>query len=74
MLATRGWIKEEIGKHINISPNTVMHHLSNAMKHLGIIRRLDHVPMSPCLRDFPEAWPIFLSKTGHSAPPQIVIK
>lgn len=41
MLAARGWTNEEIGKHMNISLNTVKHHLSNAMKHLGIIRRQD---------------------------------
>lgn len=41
MLAARGWTNEEIGKHMNISVNTVKRHLSSAMKQLGITRRQD---------------------------------
>ena len=39
MLAARGWTNEEIGKHMNISVNTVKRHLSRAMKKLGIDHR-----------------------------------
>ncbi len=39
MLAARGWTNEEIGKHMNISVNTVKRHLSCAMKKLGIDHR-----------------------------------
>ena len=41
MLAARGWTNEEIGKHMNTSPNTVKRHLSSAMKKLGIDHRHD---------------------------------
>lgn len=41
MLAARGWTNEEIGKHMNISVNTVKRHLSSAMKKLGIDHRQD---------------------------------
>ena len=30
--------------------------------------------MTPCLRDSPEAWPVFPVQTGHSALPGTVIK
>lgn len=44
MLAARGWTNEEIGKHMNISPNTVKRHLSSAMGKLGIDHRHDLKP------------------------------
>lgn len=39
MLAARGWTNEEIGKHMNISANTVKRHLSCSMKKLGVDHR-----------------------------------
>lgn len=39
MLAARGWTNQEIGDHMNISPNTVKHHLSTAMQKLNINHR-----------------------------------
>ena len=41
MLAARGWTNQEIGTHMNISPNTVKKHLSTVMQKLGISRRQD---------------------------------
>ena len=41
MLAARGWTNQEIGAHMNISPNTVKKHLSTVMQKLGISRRQD---------------------------------
>lgn len=41
MLAARGWTNQEIGLHMNISPNTVKRYLSTAMEKLGITRRKD---------------------------------
>lgn len=39
MLAARGWTNQEIADHMGISPNTVKHHLSEAMKKLGAENR-----------------------------------
>lgn len=44
MLAARGWSNEEIGKHMNISVNTVKRHLFSAMKKLKIDHRRDLKP------------------------------
>ena len=44
MLAARGWTNEEIGKHMNISVNTVKRHLSSAMNKLGIDHRYNLKP------------------------------
>lgn len=41
MLAARGWTNQEIGLHMNISPNTVKRYLSTSMEKLGITRRKD---------------------------------
>lgn len=41
MLAARGWTNPEIGEHMNISVNTVKHHISQAMKKLHIESRKD---------------------------------
>lgn len=41
MLAAHGWSNEEIGKHMNISVNTVKRHLFSAMKKLKIDHRRD---------------------------------
>lgn len=41
MLAARGWTNQEIGDHMNISPNTVKRHISAAMQKLAISRRRD---------------------------------
>ena len=41
MLAARGWTNQEIGQHMNISPNTVKRYLSTSMGKLGITRRKD---------------------------------
>lgn len=41
MLAARGWTNQEIGHHMNISPNTVKRHISAAMQKLAISRRQD---------------------------------
>ena len=41
MLAARGWTNQEIGQHMNISPNTVKRYLSTSMEKLGIKRRKD---------------------------------
>lgn len=41
MPAARGWSNEEIGKHMNISVNTVKRHLFSAMKKLKIDHRRD---------------------------------
>ncbi len=41
MLAARGWTNAEIGEHMNISANTVKHHISQAMKKLDIDNRKD---------------------------------
>ena len=41
MLAARGWTNQEIGDHMNISPNTVKRHISAAMQKLAISRRQD---------------------------------
>lgn len=41
MLAARGWTNQEIGRHMNISPNTVKRYLSISMEKLGITRRKD---------------------------------
>ena len=39
MLAARGWTNQEIGEHMNISPNTVKRYLSVAMQKLNIRHR-----------------------------------
>lgn len=39
MLAARGWTNQEIAEHMNISLNTVKHHISNALQKLGIRQR-----------------------------------
>ena len=41
MLAARGWTNQEIGDHMNISPNTVKRHISAAMQKLAISSRRD---------------------------------
>lgn len=41
MLAARGWTNQEIGLHMNISPNTVKRYLSTSMEKLGVTRRKD---------------------------------
>ena len=41
MLAARGWTNREIGDHMNISPNTVKHHISMALQKLNINHRHD---------------------------------
>lgn len=41
MLAARGWTNQEIGKHMNISPNTVKHYISSALQKLDIKQRQD---------------------------------
>ena len=39
MLAARGWTNQEIGRHMNISPNTVKRYISSALQKLGIENR-----------------------------------
>ena len=39
MLAARGWTNQDIAAHLGISPNTVKHHLSEAMEKLGVTNR-----------------------------------
>lgn len=39
MLAARGWTNQEIGTHMNISPNTVKSYISTALQKLGINHR-----------------------------------
>ena len=41
MLAARGWTNQEIGEHMNISPNTVKRHISMALQKLNIRHRQD---------------------------------
>lgn len=41
MLASRGWTNQEIGEHMNISPNTVKRHISMALQKLHIKHRQD---------------------------------
>ncbi len=41
MLAARGWTNQEIGEHMNLSPNTVKRHISSALQKLNITRRQD---------------------------------
>lgn len=41
MLAARGWTNQEIGAHMNISPNTVKRYISQAMQKLDIHHRQD---------------------------------
>jgi DNA-binding CsgD family transcriptional regulator len=41
MLAARGWTNQEIGKHMNISPNTVKKYISIALQKLNISHRQD---------------------------------
>ena len=41
MLAARGWTNQEIGQHMNISPNTVKRHISNVLEKLHIRHRKD---------------------------------
>ena len=41
MLAVRGWTNQEIGRHMNISPNTVKRHISLALQKLNIRHRQD---------------------------------
>lgn len=41
MLAARGWTNQEIGDHMNISPNTVKRYISQALKKLNIEHRQD---------------------------------
>lgn len=41
MLAARDWTNQEIGQHMNISPNTVKTHISAAMQKLNITQRKD---------------------------------
>ena len=41
MLAARGWTNQEIGAHMNISPNTVKRHISTAPEKLHIRHRQD---------------------------------
>ena len=39
MLAARGWTNREIAEHLNISPNTVKDHISDAMRKLRVENR-----------------------------------
>lgn len=39
MLAARGWTNQEIGEHMNLSPNTVKSHISSALQKLHITKR-----------------------------------
>ena len=39
MLAARGWTNQDIAAHLGISPNTVKHHLSEAMEKLDVTNR-----------------------------------
>ena len=41
MLAARGWTNQDVAAHLNISPNTVKRHLSEAMEKLGVTNRKD---------------------------------
>ena len=41
MLAARGWTNQEIGDHMNISPNTVKRYISTVLQKLGIAHRQD---------------------------------
>ena len=41
MLAARGWTNQEIGEHMNISPNTVKRHISMVLQKLEIEHRQD---------------------------------
>ena len=41
MLAARGWTNQEIGEHMNISPNTVKRYISTALQKLNINHRQD---------------------------------
>ena len=41
MLAARNWTNSEIAEHMNISVNTVKHHISQAMKKLNVGNRKD---------------------------------
>lgn len=41
MLAARGWTNQEIGEHMNISPNTVKRHISMTLQKLNIKHRQD---------------------------------
>ena len=41
MLAARGWTNQEIGRHMDISPNTVKRHISVVLQKLGIDHRQD---------------------------------
>ncbi|MBE5040990.1 LuxR C-terminal-related transcriptional regulator [Ructibacterium gallinarum] len=41
MLAARGWTNQEIGNHMNISPNTVKRYISTALQKLNISHRQD---------------------------------
>lgn len=41
MLAARGWTNQEIGAHMNISPNTVKHHISLVLQKLNVSQRQD---------------------------------
>lgn len=41
MLAARGWTNQEIGEHMNISPNTVKRYISIVLQKLGIDHRQD---------------------------------
>lgn len=41
MLAARNWTNPEIAEHLNISPNTVKRHISQAMKKLKVENRKD---------------------------------
>ena len=41
MLAARGWTNQEIGEHMNISPNTVKQYISSTLQKLNIRQRKD---------------------------------
>ena len=41
MLAARNWTNQEIAQYLNLSVNTVKHHLSKAMKKLNVSHRQD---------------------------------
>lgn len=41
MLAARGWTNQEIGEHMNLSPNTVKRYISSALQKLHVNRRQD---------------------------------
>ena len=41
MLAARNWANQEIAQYLNLSVNTVKHHLSKAMKKLNVSHRKD---------------------------------